>query len=87
MLQIHFRKSKKKQRRGKEAAYFIDDDIRLVGRVGGLWMGGLVGENDTLDGEEILRSPVEVGSENPIIYKVWMHYPRWLGMGFLNHQQ
>ena len=29
----------------------------------------------------------EVGSWNPIIYRVLYLNPRWLGMGFLNHQQ
>ena len=41
----------------------------------------------SVDGSEILRSPVEVGSWNPIIYKVLETSQRWLGMGFLNHQQ
>ena len=27
------------------------------------------------------------GSWNPIIYKGFQKHPRWLGMGFLNHQQ
>ena len=36
-----------------------------------------------------VNSPIEVGSWNPIIYKVLHIYTskRWLGMGFLNHQQ
>ena len=38
-------------------------------------------------GSEIRRSPVEVGSESPIIYDGFYDHPRWLGMGFLNHQQ
>ena len=48
-------------------------------------MGGLVGENDTVDGSfEILRLPVE-GSENPIIHGVLVPSKRWLALGFLNH--
>ena len=33
------------------------------------------------------NSPVEVGSWNPIFYDGFGIHPRWLGMGFLNHQQ
>ena len=41
-----------------------------------------------VDGSFKIRvSPVEVGSWNPIIYYGLLHHPRWLGMGFLNHQQ
>ena len=32
-------------------------------------------------------TPVEVGSWNPMFYRVWNTSKRWLGMGFLNHQQ
>ena len=40
-----------------------------------------------IDGnQQIWRSPVEVDSWNPIIYGVFIH-PRWLALGFLNHQQ
>ena len=43
------------------------------------------GINDTtVDGSEIRRSPVEVGSFYAIVYKV-LYIPG--GAGFLNHQQ
>ena len=41
---------------------------------------------DTADGSEIRRSPVEVGSLWPIMYKVSKTSKRWLALGFLNHQ-
>ena len=41
--------------------------------------------NATIDGSEILRSPVQVGSLSHRL-QGFIH-PRWLGMGFLNHQQ
>ncbi len=34
-----------------------------------------------------VNSPVKVGSEYTMIYKVLAPSKRWLGMGFLNHQQ
>ena len=36
--------------------------------------------------EEIQRSPVEGKVVYPMIYKGFIH-PRWLALGFLNHQQ
>ena len=35
-------------------------------------------KNGTVDGSEIWRSPVEVGSLSLIIYKVRFIHPRWL---------
>ena len=39
---------------------------------------------DTVDGSEIRRSPVEVGSLYHYSQDI---HPMWLGMGFLNHQR
>ena len=48
----------------------------------------LLGLHHTVDGSEKLgKKTVEVGSRNPIIYKVLAPSKRWLGMGFPNHQQ
>ena len=33
------------------------------------------------------KNPVEVGSRNPIIYKVLAPSKQWLALGFLNHQR
>ena len=40
--------------------------------------------NDT-DGRHPVNSPVEVGSWNPMIYKVVTPSKRWLALGFLKH--
>ena len=42
--------------------------------------------NDPVDGSEIRPSPVEVGSEYPIIYKD-LYIKQGGCAGFLNHQQ
>ena len=39
-----------------------------------------------VDGSEIRRSPVDVGSLSHYLQVFTIHL-RWLGMGFLNHQQ
>ena len=41
----------------------------------------------TVDGSEIRRSPAEVGNLSPWFYQGFCDHPRWLALGFLNHQQ
>ncbi len=44
-------------------------------------------ESETVDGTNPANSPVEGQVVYPVIYKVLAPSKRWLGMGFLNHQQ
>ena len=42
----------------------------------------------TVDGSEIRRSPAEVGRLTVIpLFTGFEGHPRWLALGFLNHQQ
>ena len=41
----------------------------------------------TVDGSEIRRSPADVGNLSPWFYQGFCDHPRWLALGFLNHQQ
>ena len=53
----------------------------------GQLVDGCLCGNDTVDGSEIQRSPVEVGSLSTIIYHgfYWIIHPRWL-LGDFSHQ-